>query len=159
MAAGSNLGAFNTFFSAGISDASGIATTVTTAGTPLPLLGAAFAQVINNSGGALVWNAAAGTLTVALEQGAGTYEIEFAPGNTIGPNTGVKIFAIAVDGVKVGSSVRAVEPATAVQSGMASAKATVALALGDVVTVIVDVGTNGHAVTTRQATLTAKKVA
>jgi hypothetical protein len=146
-------------FSAAVDDGTGIAITVATAGTPLPLKGALFVQGANNSDGGLVWSATDGTLTVAKAQAAGTYEIEAVPGNTIGPNTGVKIVHLSKNGARVGNISRAVEPAAAVQSGMASAKALVSLALGDVVEVDVDVGTNGHAVTFRQLVLTAKKLA
>jgi hypothetical protein len=147
-------------FAAGILDAagSGIAITVAAAGTPADLKGAGFAEIVNNSAGGLVWVPADGTLTVAKEQAAGLYEIEVAPGNTIGNNAGVKIFQLVKGTTKIGNHSRAVEPATAVQSGMATVKAIVALVKGDVVKVQNDVGTNGHAVTTRELMLTARKI-
>jgi hypothetical protein len=159
MSAGNNLGAFVAEFAASIRDNTGITTTVAAAGTPQRLQGALFLEAKNTLPGAFVWAPATGELTITTALAAGTYDIEFVPGDTQGTNAGVKILRIGKNGVGVGTNSRDLEPATAARSSMASAVApAVALAVGDKVSVLVDVGTNGHVVAVRDGTLRLRRV-
>lgn len=153
-----NLGSFPAVFVAAVNDATGITNTVAAAGTPQELEGALFTQVLNTLPDALTWTPASGELSVTRKQGAGKYLIRFSPSFTIGTNAGVKIHHIGKNNAVVGVQSRDQEAATAVGTSAGDAVAVVDLDVGDVVTVEQDVGTNGHAITTRRATLTAIKI-
>jgi hypothetical protein len=155
-------------FEAGLNDraGSGLAITVAAAATPEVVLGSAFAERSNNSGGGLVWDAAAGTLTVALKQAEGRYDLEAVAGDIIGTNAAVLDLGIFKDpagsdpAAVVGNESRKTELASAARNGIAPAVARgVSLEVGDVVSLRLRVGTNGHAGTFRQLSLAARKVA
>jgi hypothetical protein len=159
MTAGNNLGAFVAEFAAQVRDNTGITITVAAAGTPQRLQGALFVQAKNTLPGAFVWAPATGELTITTPMAAGVYDIEFVPGDTQGTNAGVKILRIGKNGTGVGAISRDLEPATAARSSMASAVAAgVSLAVGDKVSVLVDVGTSGHVVAVRDGTLRLRRV-
>jgi cysteine synthase len=148
-------------FEAGLNDraGSGLAITVAAAATPGTILGTAFAERRNNSEAGLVWVPAAGTLTVAKPQAAGIYDIEAASGDVISSNSAVLDLGIYKNGTLVGNEGRKTEPAAAARNGMGLAIAKgVTLAVGDVVTARLRVGTDGHVGTFRQLSLSARKV-
>ena len=153
-----NLSSFPARFAAQINDATGITNTITTAGTVQELKGALFLEVLNTLPTALTWSAANGTLTVAKHQAAGKYLAEFFPSNTIGTNAAQKIHHIGVDGVVKGAPSSDKEAATAVGTSAGAAVAVIDLVVGSVVTVEQDVGTNGHAITTKSGTLVLTKI-
>jgi hypothetical protein len=153
-----NFGSFPAVFVAAINDATGITNTVAAAGTPQELEGALFVQLYNSLPAALVWTPASGELEVTQEQGSGKYLARFSPSFTIGTNAGVKIHSIGKNNAVVGVQSRDQEAATAVGTSAGDAVAVVDLVKGDKITVEQDVGTNGHAITTRRATLTLIKI-
>lgn len=149
-------------FEAGLNDraGSGLAITVALAATPGTVLGAAFAQRHNNSQGGLVWDAAAGTLTVANKQAEGVYRLEAVVGSVIGTNSAILNIGIYVGGDIAGNEGLKTELGTAAQNPMGTAVAKgVTLEVGDVVTVRLRVGTNTHAGTFRQLSFSADKIA
>lgn len=159
MSAGKNFGAFVAMFVAQVRDNTGITTTVTTAGTPLPVKGALFTEARNELPAAMSWSPGNGELTITGKAAAGVYDIEVIAGDAIGSNGGAKILRAAKNGVGVGTFSRETEPATAVRTSMGAAIATgVSLAVGDKVSVLADVATNGHVVITRDLTLKLTRV-
>jgi hypothetical protein len=158
MASGNNLQAFPASFVASVRDDTGITITVAAAGTALPLLGALFAQRLNAMPGAsgFTWSAAAGTLTIGAAV-AGVYDVEVVGGWVLGTNAGVKIVGPAKNGTILAKS-RTVEPNPAVGASQSVIAPAVTLAAGDVVTVLCDVGTNGHVVTARDLALKLTRV-
>ncbi len=154
----------NPFFQAAVDDATGITTTVTTAGTPLPLLGALFTQRQNNIPSAagspgFLFVPATGKLTVVGALMAGKYRIGFTPSRVNGTNAGVKILQIAKGGVVQGFKSTDTSAATAVDSSMGPALAVLDLVAGDEITVVCDVGTNGHTVIIKTGVLECERIA
>jgi hypothetical protein len=158
------IGTPNPRFAAAIQDDTGKTETVTTAGTPNTLLSETlFLQVLNtlpSSAGSpgFLWDPATGLLTLVGALMAGKYKATFTPARTIGTNAGVKIFRIAKGSTASGVQSRDVSAATAVETSQAPAIAYLDLVAGDTVKVLVDVGTNGHAVTVRAGTLEVERV-
>lgn len=150
-------------FVAAIQDDTGALETITTAGTPNTLSDALFLQIQNDipsSAGSpgFVWTPADGTLDVIGAFMEGRYKVTFTPARTIGTNAGVKIFRIAKNSVAVGFLSRDVSAGTAVETSQAPAIAFIDVAAGDEIKVLVDVGTNGHAVTVRSGVLEVEKI-
>jgi hypothetical protein len=156
--------AANPYFLGAVDDATGISTTVATAGTPLPLLGALFTQRTNNlpsSSGSpgFLFVPATGKLTCVGALMNGRYRIAFTPSRVTGTNAGTKIFQIAKGGVVQGFKSTDVSAATAVETSMGQCIAVLDLVAGDEITVVCDVGTSGHIVTTRTGVLECERVA
>jgi len=150
-------------FVAAISDDTGVAETVTTAGTPNTLGDALFLEIQNDLASAagtpgFLWTPADGTLDIIGPLMAGRYKATFTPARTIGTNAGVKIFKIAKNSVAVGFQSRDVSAATAVETSQAPAIAFFNVVAGDEIKVLVDVGTNGHAVTVRAGVLEVERI-
>jgi hypothetical protein len=150
-------------FVAAISDNTGVTETVTTAGTPNTLSDALFLQIQNDipsSGGSpgFVWTPADGTLDIIGEFMVGRYKATFTPARVTGTNAGVKKFQIARNGTGIGFVAQAVSAATAVDNSMGPCVAYFTAAAGDEIKVLVDVGTNGHAVITKSGILEIEKI-
>ena len=150
-------------FVAAISDNTGATETVAAAGTPNTLGDALFLQIQNDvpsSAGSpgFVWTAADGTLDVIGAFMAGRYKVSFTPARVTGTNAGEKIFRIAQNGVAVGFQSRAVSAGTAVDSSQGPALAFIDVVAGDEIKVLVDVGTNGHAVIVKSGVLEVEKI-
>lgn len=166
MAAGLNLEASKIRFAAAANDATGFTETIAAAGTPQAVADALLVQRVNNSVGGLVWDVDDGTLTVSKQQAAGVYDLTALAADVIGSNGGVCILqfqrapaATPTVFAAVGNPSRATMASTAVRLGMAPvAAAGVSLALGDVVRLVADVGTNGHVVILRALEIRAEKV-
>ena len=154
----------NPFFQAAVDDATGITTTVATAGTPVALVGALFTQRQNNiasSSGSpgFLFVPATGKLTLVGPLMAGKYRIGFTPSRVTGTNAGVKIFQIAKGGVVQGFKSTDTSAATAVDSSMGPALAVLDLVAGDEITVVCDAGTSAHTVITKTGVLECERIA
>lgn len=150
-------------FVAAISDATGATETVAAAGTPNTLGDALFLESQNDlpsSAGSpgFVWTAADGTLDLVGAFMVGRYKATFTPARVTGTNAGTKKFQIAQNGTAIGFESLAVSAATAVDSSMGPCVAYFTVAAGDEVKVLVDVGTNGHAVTVKSGILEVEKI-
>lgn len=154
----------NPFFQAAVDDATGITTTVATAGTPVALVGALFTQRQNNIPSAagspgFLFVPATGKLTVVGPLMAGRYRVGFTPSRVTGTNAGVKIFQIAKGGVVQGFKSTDTSAATAVDSSMGPALAVLDLVAGDEITVVCDAGTSTHTVITKTGVLECERIA
>ena len=144
----------NPFFQAAVDDATGITTTVATAGTPVALVGALFTQRQNNIPSAagspgFLFVPATGKLTVVGPLMAGKYRIGFTPSRVTGTKGGV------VQGFKSTDT----SAATAVDSSMGPALAVIDLVAGDEITVVCDAGTSAHTVITKTGVLECERIA
>lgn len=140
-----------------LSDATGIATTVTTAGTYYAVKGAAFSDAVNDGGGLLTWSETDGTLTVAAG-GAGRYELMACIGDAIGANSATHSAAVFVGSTQKGNKVAETEGGTAARNQMGCSLAIVDLVASDVVTLKVTSSSDGQAVTIREASIAAKRI-
>lgn len=152
-------------FVAAVNDATGIVETVAAAGTPNILADALFTQRLNTLPSAagspgFLFTVADGTVDIVGGAGLmkGKYKATFTPARTIGTNAGVKIFSIGINGAAAGFPTRDVSAGTAVETSQAPAIHIFDVAADTEVTVLVDVGTNGHAVTTRTGVLEIEKI-
>lgn len=148
-----------------IRDATGITTTVATAGTAVALVGTAFAAGKESSGGSLTWTPASGKVAVAKQSGVGRYLAIFSCGDAIGANSArpsAQIFAVE-GGAAVaakGNLAAKTEPATAARGNLGVCMAVVDLsAVGDTVEIRLDSTTSGNTVLIRDASLQLIKIA
>jgi len=153
-------------FVAAVLDNTGATETIATAGTPLALIDPLYTQRVNtlpSSAGSpgFSFDVATGAVTIVGGAGLmkGSYKATFTPARTIGTNAGVKIFSVGVAGVSSGFQSRDVSAATAVETSQAPAIAYFDVVADTAVTVLIDVGTNGHTVTVRSGVLEIEKIA
>jgi hypothetical protein len=156
---GLNTGGNHPLLLAQINDGSGATVTVAAAATPGIILHASlYTAAVNTTSGGIVFDGTAGTATVAKVNGAGKYIVEGIAGNAIGQNAGAFEIEIHKNGTIVGTAGRRVEPAAAVQAGVAPALAVIDLVVDDVVTAKIRVGTNGDAIVLRDFSLLMTKI-
>lgn len=151
---------------AGINDGTGATVTVAAAATPQAILHASlYTAVKDNTNGAITFDGTTGVATVALPVGIGQYEVQAIVGDGIATNSAVidiEIWASIGGAAKaqIGRGSRKTELATAARNGITPAHAIFApTAVGDTVEARVRVGTDGHALTLRDFTLSIVKVA
>lgn len=151
---------------AGINDGTGETITVAASATPQAVLSATlFTADKNNTNGALTFDGTTGVITVATANGIGEYEVDAVVGDGVGTNSAVidiEIWASIGGAAKaqIGRGSRKTELASASRMAIPAAKAVFApTAVGDTVEARVRVGTNGHALTIRDFTLSVRKVA
>lgn len=145
--------------SAKLRNDTGIDTTVALAATPQALFGPTFVVDQNFSGGLLAFDVATGRVSLVGVQGAGRYLVEASLSDVVGPNTATVGAFVTKNGAQVSNSLRKVEPAAAVRSGLGVAKAVIELlAVGDFVDIRLSVGTNGQVVGVKDAYLTVVKI-
>jgi hypothetical protein len=149
-----------------ISDGTGVTITVTTAGTPVPLLSATLLLVDkDDTGGAITFDPATGVFTVAKQNGLGKYLALASVGQARGVNAKKIVaqwfakengVAAAVKGIKAAKT----EPATAADGAIGVAQAVLDFqAVGDTAEIRLDSTTNGDTVLVKDAHLELIKIA
>jgi hypothetical protein len=163
--AGFNTGGTHNVVVARINDDTGAVVTVAAAATPQAILQATlFVQDTNTTNGGLTFSGATGKVTCATPAGFGKYMVMAAAGDLIGTNSSVlDIEIVSVSGgaaaAQKGIGARKTELATASRMAIGCAVAIVDLsAVGDTVEAQLRVGTNGHAGTFRDFSLSLMKI-
>jgi len=163
--AGFNTGGTHNVVVARINDGTGSTVTVAAAATPQAILDATlFVQDTNTTNGGLTFSGTTGKVTCATPAGFGKYLVMAAVGDVIGTNSAVlDVEIVAVSGgaaaSQKGAAARKTELATAARNSMGPAVAIVDIsAVGDTVEAQLRVGTNGHAGTFRDFSLSLIKI-
>lgn len=149
----------NPFFaSAHVRDASGIALTVTTAASTLPVLKSATLLVEDRNTG-ITFSATNGTWTIPAG-GGGAYEIHATIGNCINSvDAHTNLFSIYKNTTQVGNITKRIEPSTKAQNLCGTMIYADDLVVGDVITIKADAADNGDVITVRDAAITIRRVA
>jgi len=147
------------------SDATGFAIAPAAAATPEAIKDTKFASDVNNTGGALTFDASTGLVTVATPAGIGKYAVIAGVGDSVGQNAKfhtIQVYAKqgGVAAAAIGPKAKKEEPATAVRSnvGMVVAFADLS-ATGDTVEVRLGVETNADSITIHDAFMALVKIA